>query len=69
MTGRYPLAKPLDEAIDARLRSERILWLSTIGADGRPHLVPTWFWWDGEALLVFSKPEAARSGTSGPMTR
>ncbi len=60
MTGRYPLAKPLDEAIDARLRSERILWLGTTGADGRPHLVPTWFWWDGSAFLLFSKPEARK---------
>ena len=25
-----------------------------------PHLVPTWFWWDGEALLVFSKPDAVK---------
>ena len=25
-----------------------------------PHLVPIWFWWDGEALLVFSKPDAQK---------
>jgi PPOX class probable F420-dependent enzyme len=42
------------------LDGERVVWLSTVRPDGTPHLVPTWFWWDGEALLVFSKPGAAK---------
>jgi PPOX class probable F420-dependent enzyme len=42
------------------LEEEPVVWLSTVQADGRPHLVPTWFWWDGEALLVFSKPDARK---------
>src|SRR3954466_9835527 len=42
------------------LADERVVWLSTVRPDGTPHLVPTWFWWDGEALIVFSKPGAAK---------
>ena len=42
------------------LDEERVVWLSTVRPDGTPHLVPTWFWWDGEALVVFSKPGAAK---------
>jgi PPOX class probable F420-dependent enzyme len=42
------------------LASERVVWLSTVRPDGLPHLVPTWFWWDGEALLVFSRPDAVK---------
>src|SRR6188472_1392033 len=42
------------------LDDERVVWLSTVRPDGTPHLVPTWFLWDGEALLVFSKPGAAK---------
>ncbi|HET7831260.1 MAG TPA: pyridoxamine 5'-phosphate oxidase family protein [Candidatus Limnocylindrales bacterium] len=42
------------------LHEERVVWLSTVRPDGTPHLVPTWFWWDGEALVVFSKPGAAK---------
>ena len=42
------------------LEKEPVVWLSTVRPDGRPHLVPTWFWWDGEALLVFSKPDARK---------
>jgi PPOX class probable F420-dependent enzyme len=42
------------------LAEERVVWLSTVRPDGTPHLVPTWFWWDGEALVVFSKPGATK---------
>jgi PPOX class probable F420-dependent enzyme len=42
------------------LENELVVWLSTIRPDGAPHLVPIWFWWDGEALLVFSKSEAQK---------
>jgi len=42
------------------LESEPVVWVSTVRPDGTPHLVPIWFWWDGEALLVFSKPDAQK---------
>ena len=42
------------------LHAEPVVWLSTVSPDGVPHLVPTWFWWDGEAILVFSKPDAVK---------
>jgi len=42
------------------LADERVVWLSTVRPDGSPHLVPTWFLWDGEALLVWSKPNAVK---------
>jgi PPOX class probable F420-dependent enzyme len=46
--------------IDARLRSEPIIWLSSVRPDSRPHLVPVWFLWDGAAILIFSKPAAQK---------
>jgi PPOX class probable F420-dependent enzyme len=42
------------------LAEERVVWLSTVRPDGTPHLVPTWFLWDGEALVVWSKPSAVK---------
>lgn len=42
------------------LEQEPVVWLSTVRPNGGPHLVPIWFWWDGEALLVFSKPNAQK---------
>jgi PPOX class probable F420-dependent enzyme len=46
--------------IDGLLRREPVVWLSTVREDGRPHLVPVWFSWDGERLFVASKPHAVK---------
>jgi PPOX class probable F420-dependent enzyme len=46
--------------IDARLRAEPIIWLSSVRPDGSPHLVPVWFLWEGAAVLIFSKPAAQK---------
>ena len=40
-----------------RLLTDEILWLATVRPDGRPHLVPVWFLWEGETILIFSKPK------------
>lgn len=50
------LTKERDAHIDKRLRAELMMWLSTVRPDGRPHLVPVWFLWDGRAILIFSQP-------------
>ena len=58
--GHAPAATRCDEAREKRLRSEPIVWLSTVDEHGFPHIVPIWFVWDGEALLIFSKPHARK---------
>ncbi len=42
------------------LANARIVWLSTTRPDGRPHVVPTWFDWDGEVITVFTRPDAQK---------
>jgi PPOX class probable F420-dependent enzyme len=42
------------------LEREPVVWLSTVRADGRPHLVPTWFVWDGQTVVIVSKPGAVK---------
>jgi PPOX class probable F420-dependent enzyme len=46
--------------IDGLLRSESTVWLSTVSAEGTPHLVPIWFSWDGDRLFIASKPHAKK---------
>jgi PPOX class probable F420-dependent enzyme len=46
--------------VDALLDRETVVWLSSVRPDGRPHLIPIWFWWDGDAVLFASKPEACK---------
>jgi hypothetical protein len=36
--------------VNEQLASAPILWLSSTRPDGRPHIVPTWFDWDGEVI-------------------
>ena len=43
------------------LEREPVVWLSTVGEDGAPHLVPTWFTWDGDALTIVSKAGARKA--------
>lgn len=43
--------------VEQRLQKEIIIWLSTVRADGRPHLVPVWFLWQDGKILIFSKPD------------
>jgi PPOX class probable F420-dependent enzyme len=46
--------------IERFLETEPVVWLSTIDADGSPHLVPTWFVWDGSEIVIRSKPGAVK---------
>jgi len=49
--------KPQSTHAEERLRTETIVWLSTVRANGRPHIVPVWFLWDGSSVLIFSQPD------------
>ena len=54
------LSRSRDAHIERRLRGEPIIWLSSVRPDGRPHLVPVWFLWDGSSFLIFSQPNAQK---------
>lgn len=41
---------------EERLRSDSIVWLNSVRSNGRPHSVPVWFFWDNEAIVIFSRP-------------
>jgi PPOX class probable F420-dependent enzyme len=54
-------ATPQDHTTaDAALRDDPVVWMSSVQRDGRPHLVPVWFHWDGEQIVAFSKPHARK---------
>lgn len=43
-----------------RLRTEQIVWLTTVGGDGMPQPSPVWFFWDGETALIYSQPHTSK---------
>jgi PPOX class probable F420-dependent enzyme len=46
--------------IGRMLETETVVWLSTVRPDGTPHMLPIWFSWDGDAVLIASKPHARK---------
>jgi nitroimidazol reductase NimA-like FMN-containing flavoprotein (pyridoxamine 5'-phosphate oxidase superfamily) len=48
-------------SVDRRLRSMREIWVATADADARPHAVPVWFWWDGEAVTFTTKASSRKA--------
>jgi PPOX class probable F420-dependent enzyme len=51
---------PGRSSVDVALREDPVVWLSSVQRDGRPHLVPVWFHWDGDRIVAFSKPNARK---------
>jgi PPOX class probable F420-dependent enzyme len=46
--------------VEQRLRTDPLVWLITVRPDGRPNVVPVWFFWDGETFLICSQPKAQK---------
>jgi len=43
-----------------RLATEIPIWLTTVNGKGQPQTSPVWFWWDGDVVHVFSKPDTPK---------
>jgi len=48
------------QSVALALEASEVVWLSSVRPDGAPHVVPTWFVWDGTAIVVLSKPSAQK---------
>jgi PPOX class probable F420-dependent enzyme len=55
------LDNPKHAAADARLRTETIIWLTTVNPNGQPQSSPVWFLWNGADFLIYGS-------TDGPKT-
>jgi PPOX class probable F420-dependent enzyme len=51
---------PYGARVERRLNQEQVIWLTTTSHDGMPQPNPVWFLWDGETILIYSMPEAAK---------
>ena len=45
---------------ERRLRQELIIWLVTVRADATPQPSPVWFLWDGQTILIYSRPHTLK---------
>jgi len=46
----------IEERSARRLSEELIGWLVTVSPRGQPQPSPVWFLWEGESILVYSRP-------------
>ena len=46
--------------VEGRLRDNIIAWLTTVRPSGQPDSVPIWFWWDGDSIVIYSRPDKTK---------
>ena len=46
--------------VASHLADDQVVWLTTVDAAGTPQPTPVWFLWDGQSVLVYSKPGQAK---------
>ncbi|TNC18842.1 TIGR03667 family PPOX class F420-dependent oxidoreductase [Amycolatopsis alkalitolerans] len=54
------LETPFGARVRERLGTERIIWFSTVGADGTPQPNPVWFLWHEDSVLIYNLLHAKR---------
>ncbi len=54
------LTKERDTHINERLHNDIVIWLNSVHPAGKPHAVVVWFLWDGETILIFSRPNSQK---------
>ncbi len=54
------LSTDFGKYVERRLREERIIWLTTVGADATPQPRPVGFLWDGDSFLIYSSPDTQK---------
>lgn len=60
MAKRLDFATRFGRRVNRRLQNEKIIWLTTVGADRTPQPRPVWFHWDGRTILIFSEKRTAK---------
>src|SRR5262245_5228209 len=43
-----------------RLRTEEVVWLTTVGPDGVPQPNPVWFLWAEDSILIYTQPGSVK---------
>jgi len=51
---------PFGERAARRLREEGLGWLVTVSPAGQPQPSRVWFLWDGDTVLLYSRPDAPK---------
>lgn len=53
-------ATPFGKRVQSRLRDEKVIWLTTVDADGTAQPNPVWFVAEGDGVVVYNQNGASR---------
>ncbi len=54
------LTTEFGQRVEKRLSEDDVIWFTTVSPKGIPAPNPVWFFWDGEEIIVYSKPDSYR---------
>jgi PPOX class probable F420-dependent enzyme len=54
------LSTEFGRQVEKRLREDDVIWFTTISPNATPAPNPVWFFWDGDEIIVYSKPDSYR---------
>jgi len=54
------LSTEFGRRVAKKLKTEQVIWLTTVGPGNTPQPRPVWFWWDGTSVLIYSKPNGQK---------
>ena len=51
----------LSPEAQSKLKTEKNIWIASVRADGRPHLVPIWFVWEDNKIYLSIDPKSVKA--------
>src|SRR5580700_4485467 len=57
--------QPAHAAAAARLRTEPVIWLTTVARSGQPQSTPVWFLWEAGEVLIYGLANGPKSRNIG----
>lgn len=55
------MSVPTPSEVVRKLNHQQNIWLASIRADGRPHLVPIWFIWRQDRIYICIEPGSVKA--------
>jgi PPOX class probable F420-dependent enzyme len=56
----FDLSTEFGQRVNQQLKNEEVIWLTTVTPAGVAQPNPVWFYWDGQAIIIYSRPASFR---------